>query len=243
MDSPYSNYLIRQFLLAALTKISARSTTSQPEQDRIAEVLAKYTTSPELELQQRAVEFASLFTLGETRVGVLEQMPAPELKATVMGVVSERKPVGSTKAMDVSAVFFFDAYTVLTLYPRPISLERMFRPHRQWLTARNPPPALLPTKTFSRRSSVRPALRHHLPLPPNLKSPPSTTSWASSGLRHPLRVLLPPYPKLHQCHHRTPQRLQQRSQPPSKLQLLSLSLLLRRVHLALPHTLHTRRMG
>ncbi|TEB36632.1 Adaptor protein complex AP-1 gamma subunit [Coprinellus micaceus] len=100
MDSPYSNYLIRQFLLAALTKISARSTTSQPEQDRIAEVLAKYTTSPELELQQRAVEFASLFTLGETRVGVLEQMPAPELKATVMGVVSERKPVGSTKAMD-----------------------------------------------------------------------------------------------------------------------------------------------
>ncbi|KAF5338343.1 hypothetical protein D9611_012525 [Ephemerocybe angulata] len=99
-DSPYSNYLIRQFLLAALTKISARSTTSQPEQDRIAEVLAKYTTSPELELQQRAVEFASLFTLGETRVGVLEQMPAPELKATVMGVVSERKPVGSTKAMD-----------------------------------------------------------------------------------------------------------------------------------------------
>ena len=57
-----------------------------PEQDRIAEILAKYTTSPELELQQRAVEFASLFTLGETRIGVLEQMPPPELKATVMGV-------------------------------------------------------------------------------------------------------------------------------------------------------------
>lgn len=100
LDSPYSNYLIKQFILAALTKISARTTTSQAEQDRVAELLAKYTTSPELELQQRAVEFASLFTLGEMRSGVLEQMPAPELKATVMGVVSERKPVGSTKASE-----------------------------------------------------------------------------------------------------------------------------------------------
>jgi len=86
LDSPYANYLVRQFVLAAVTKIAARPTTSVPEQDRIAEVLAKYTTSPELELQQRAVEFASLFSLGDTRIAVLEQMPPPELKATVMGV-------------------------------------------------------------------------------------------------------------------------------------------------------------
>jgi AP-1 complex subunit gamma-1 len=86
LDSPYANYLIRQFVLASVTKMAARSTTTVPEQDRIAEVLAKYTTSPELELQQRAVEFASLFSLGEMRIGVLEQMPPPELKATVMGI-------------------------------------------------------------------------------------------------------------------------------------------------------------
>ncbi|KAF8817550.1 Adaptor protein complex AP-1 gamma subunit [Phlegmacium glaucopus] len=100
LDSPYANYLIRQFVLASVTKMAARSTTTIPEQDRIAEVLAKYTTSPELELQQRAVEFASLFSLGEMRIGVLEQMPPPELKATVMGVVSENKPVGSTKGKE-----------------------------------------------------------------------------------------------------------------------------------------------
>lgn len=86
MDSPYANYLIRQFVLTSITKIAARSITSPAEQDRIAEVLAKFTTSPELELQQRAVEFASLFSLGDTRIGVLEQMPPPEIKATVMGV-------------------------------------------------------------------------------------------------------------------------------------------------------------
>ena len=69
-----------------MTKISSRNTTSTLQQDRIAEVLANYTTSPELELQQRAVEFASLFSLGDLREGVLERMPPPELKATVMGV-------------------------------------------------------------------------------------------------------------------------------------------------------------
>jgi len=60
-------------------------------------VLAQYTTNPELELQQRAVEYASLFALGDLKVGVLERMPPPELKATVMGIVSENKPVGSTR--------------------------------------------------------------------------------------------------------------------------------------------------
>lgn len=122
MDSPYSNYLTRQFVVAAVTKISSRSTTSPAQQAHIAEILAKYTTSPELELQQRAVEFASLFALGDVRVGVLERMPPPELKATVMGVgqslhyysrsrvlilstVSENKPVGSTKNQDVRHFF------------------------------------------------------------------------------------------------------------------------------------------
>jgi AP-1 complex subunit gamma-1 len=56
------------------------------QQDLVAEILAKYTTSPDLELQQRAVEFSSLFTLGDIKEGLLERMPPPELKATVMGV-------------------------------------------------------------------------------------------------------------------------------------------------------------
>jgi len=85
LDSPYANYLTRQFVLAAITKISSRTTTSSAEQDRIAAVLAQYTTTLELELQQRAVEFVSLFSLGDLREGVLERIPPPELKATIMG--------------------------------------------------------------------------------------------------------------------------------------------------------------
>lgn len=88
LDSPYANSLTRQYTLSSITKISSRPTTSRTEQDRIQEVLTKYVTSPELELQQRAVEFAGLFNLGSVREGVLERMPPPELKATVMDVGS-----------------------------------------------------------------------------------------------------------------------------------------------------------
>lgn len=109
-------------MLSGVTKISSRRPTSPGEQDRIAEILAKYTMSPELELQRRAVEFSSLFNLGELREGVLERMPPPELKAAVMEVgelnrdslwfyhsahpstfqsVSENKPVGLTQHKDV----------------------------------------------------------------------------------------------------------------------------------------------
>jgi len=45
-----------------------------------------------------------LFALGEVRVGVLERMPPPELKATVMGIVSENKPVGSTQNQDADLI-------------------------------------------------------------------------------------------------------------------------------------------
>ncbi|KIY52989.1 Adaptor protein complex AP-1 gamma subunit [Fistulina hepatica ATCC 64428] len=100
LDSPYANFLTRQFILAAIAKIASRPTTSAAQQERISDILTQYTTTPELELQQRAVEFASLFALGDLREGVLERMPPPELKATVMGIVSENKPVGSTQAKE-----------------------------------------------------------------------------------------------------------------------------------------------
>ncbi|KAJ7890680.1 adaptin N terminal region-domain-containing protein [Mycena olivaceomarginata] len=98
LDSPYANQLTRQFVLTAITKISSRPMVSSVQQERVSELLAQYATSPELELQQRAVEFVSLFNLGDVKEGVLEKMPPPELKATVIGVVSEQKPVGSTKS-------------------------------------------------------------------------------------------------------------------------------------------------
>ncbi|GAA6008069.1 hypothetical protein JCM11491_001870 [Sporobolomyces phaffii] len=94
--SPYTNTTIRQFVLTALTKLSTRF--SQPDQiARLAKALHQFDTSVELELQQRAIEFGKLLTLESVRGGVLERMPPPEIKATVMGTVSEKRPVGSLR--------------------------------------------------------------------------------------------------------------------------------------------------
>ncbi|OCF74754.1 AP-1 complex subunit gamma-1 [Kwoniella mangroviensis CBS 8886] len=102
LSSPYTNTLIRQFVLTALSKLSVRfkelSTPQQSHnQDRIAEILAGFSSNLELEIQQRAVEFSNLFGLNDVKLGVLERMPPPEIRATIMGTVSERKPVGSTR--------------------------------------------------------------------------------------------------------------------------------------------------
>lgn len=85
LHSSYANQLVRQFVVAALSKIASRQMTTQAQQSRISQLFVGYTTSPELELQQRAVEFESLFHLGAVRTGVLERMPTPPLRATVMG--------------------------------------------------------------------------------------------------------------------------------------------------------------
>ncbi|WRT66260.1 uncharacterized protein IL334_003213 [Kwoniella shivajii] len=102
LSSPYTNTLIRQFVLTALSKLSVRfaelSTPNQStNQDRIAEILANFSSNLELEIQQRSVEFGSLLGLRDVKMGVLERMPPPEIRTTMMGTVSERKPVGSTR--------------------------------------------------------------------------------------------------------------------------------------------------
>ncbi|GAA5899944.1 AP-1 complex subunit gamma [Sporobolomyces salmoneus] len=94
--SPYTNTTIRQFVLTAITKLSTRF--SQPDQiARLGKALHQFDTSVELELQQRAIEFGKLLSLDSVRGGVLERMPPPEIKATVMGTVSEKRPVGSLR--------------------------------------------------------------------------------------------------------------------------------------------------
>lgn len=102
LNSPYANTLIRQFVLTAASKLSARfselsTASATAQQDRIAVMLATFSSNLELEIQQRAVEFGSLFTKNEVKMGVLERMPPPEIRATIMGTVSERRSVGSTR--------------------------------------------------------------------------------------------------------------------------------------------------
>lgn len=86
LQSPYVNHLIRQFVVTSATKLSSRPRITAAQKERIFNLVEGFSTSPELEIQQRAIEFASLFNQREIFVGVLEQMPVPEVKATVIGV-------------------------------------------------------------------------------------------------------------------------------------------------------------
>jgi AP-1 complex subunit gamma-1 len=58
---------------------------SATQQDRIAVMLEGFSSNLELEIQQRAVEFGSLLSRNDIKAGVLERMPPPEIRATMMG--------------------------------------------------------------------------------------------------------------------------------------------------------------
>lgn len=107
LNSPYTTPLSSQFVLTALIKLSARFAETSPSSDqieRIARLLASYSHTQDLEIQQRSVEYGALFNQTEIKAGVLERMPPPEIKATIMGgTASEKRSVGSTvQAKDTS---------------------------------------------------------------------------------------------------------------------------------------------
>lgn len=111
--SPYTNNTIRAFVLTAVTKLATRF-SDPSQQARIRGILHQFDQSIELELQQRAIEFGKLLTMDGIKTGVLERMPPPELKPTVMGTSSEKKPVGSLRRdKDVS---LFSPSFLVTLY-------------------------------------------------------------------------------------------------------------------------------
>jgi hypothetical protein len=200
LDSPYANFLIRQFVLTAITKMSSRPTTSPAQQERISTLIAGYSTNPELEIQQRGVEFANLLSLSDLKSGVLERMPAPELKATVMGYGSflvgqttflllnlVQETARTSPSGPLKVVIYWVGMTSRVL-PRPRTRSRRWR-HRT-------------LKTYSTRSLaiLRPPSQHHQFNP--LSRPPqhhrhqnhetrSTTSWVYSQplllLRHQTR--------------------------------------------------------
>ncbi|CAG8443875.1 10855_t:CDS:10 [Ambispora leptoticha] len=79
LAGPYANQVTREFVLTALMKLTGRFTNSVVIQ-RIQAILEKFSTSIEVEIQQRAVEYSNLFKFESIRPAILERMPAPEIK-------------------------------------------------------------------------------------------------------------------------------------------------------------------
>jgi AP-1 complex subunit gamma-1 len=73
----FATELVKEYAVTALIKLSSRFSSSI--EPRIRAVVGKYRSNSDVEVQQRAVEYAQLFSLDKaTRDAVLEKMPVLE---------------------------------------------------------------------------------------------------------------------------------------------------------------------
>ncbi|KAK9461288.1 adaptin N terminal region-domain-containing protein [Lipomyces oligophaga] len=79
LNSTYASQLVQEYLLDSLIKLSTRMT--DPSQlDRIRRLIESETVALDVEIQQRAIEYSGLLGQDTVRSGVLERMPAAEIK-------------------------------------------------------------------------------------------------------------------------------------------------------------------
>jgi AP-1 complex subunit gamma-1 len=79
LSSSYSGQIVTQYIITSAMKLTTRlSDTSQIE--KIHRILGVNQTNLDVEIQQRAVEYGNLFSYHEIMKGVLEKMPAPEIR-------------------------------------------------------------------------------------------------------------------------------------------------------------------
>jgi AP-1 complex subunit gamma-1 len=79
LAGPYATTGVREYALTAAVKLTGRFT--QPSSlSRLQQLIERYRTSADLEIQQRAVEYTALIGLTDIRGAVLERMPAPDVR-------------------------------------------------------------------------------------------------------------------------------------------------------------------
>ena len=96
--SIYATPVVNEYLLTAFIKLTTR--LQQPAQiNRVRNILSQCTGNLNVELQQRAVEYGNLFEFDEIRKGVVERMPAPEIREEnrVLGEAAPKKGKGSSR--------------------------------------------------------------------------------------------------------------------------------------------------
>ncbi|OLL25064.1 AP-1 complex subunit gamma-1 [Neolecta irregularis DAH-3] len=78
LSGNYATQAVSEYAITALMKFTARITTKSLI-NRIREIVSRYATSIDIEIQQRSVEYGKLFDHDSIRTGVLERMPPPEI--------------------------------------------------------------------------------------------------------------------------------------------------------------------
>jgi AP-1 complex subunit gamma-1 len=92
LNSTYANQTVVEYIITASMKLTTR--LSDPAQiDRLRRLLSSRTADLSVEIQQRAVEYSNLFGYDQIRRGVLERMPAPEIREEqrVLGAPTKKR--------------------------------------------------------------------------------------------------------------------------------------------------------
>ena len=79
LNSSYAGQTVKEYIITATMKLTTRLT--EPAQiERLRRLLESNNVNLDIEIQQRAVEYGSLFSYDQIRRGVLERMPPPEIR-------------------------------------------------------------------------------------------------------------------------------------------------------------------
>lgn len=92
LGSSYAGLVVQQYIVTATIKLTTRLT--EPAQiERLRRLLQRYNSNLDVEIQQRAVEYGNLFGQDSVRRGVLEKMPAPEIREEqrVLGEATKKR--------------------------------------------------------------------------------------------------------------------------------------------------------
>ncbi|GAB1216939.1 hypothetical protein ATERTT37_006160 [Aspergillus terreus] len=92
LNSTYASQTVVEYITTASMKLTVRM--SDPSQiERLRRFLLSRTADLSVEIQQRAVEYSNLFGYDQIRQGVLERMPAPEIREEqrVLGAPTKKR--------------------------------------------------------------------------------------------------------------------------------------------------------
>lgn len=118
LAGPFANQTLREYIITALMKLTSRF-SSVSSSERVKRVLAGFTTSIEVEIQQRAVEFTNLFQYDAIRPAVLERMPVMQIKETI--IAGERlNSSGTDCRYDNCRAFVSSARSCLLVDSHPV---------------------------------------------------------------------------------------------------------------------------
>ncbi len=98
LNSSFATQVTTEYIITALIKLTTRFT--EPAQiERVRRLLSGHNASLDVEIQQRAVEYGNLFAYDQIRRGVLEKMPAPQIKESsrVLGEAAKKPPKAANR--------------------------------------------------------------------------------------------------------------------------------------------------